>query len=61
MGRKKISTTIYLEPEQVARLAELSRRTKIPQAVYFRQGLDLILDMHSEELPGQRDLPFDDT
>lgn len=59
MGRKKVSTTVYLEPEQVEQLAELSKRTKVPQSVYIRRGVNMILDLHKEELPGQTEL-FDD-
>ena len=53
MGRKKVNTTVYLEPEQVERLAELSSRTGVPQAVYVREGLDLVLAKHADKLPGQ--------
>jgi hypothetical protein len=39
----KIPVMAYLEPEQVAALRALSLRTHVPQQVYLRQGLDLIL------------------
>jgi predicted DNA-binding protein len=53
MARKKISTTIYITPEQNDRLKQLNLRTKVPIAVYIREGIDLVLDKHKNELPGQ--------
>jgi predicted DNA-binding protein len=53
MGRKKISTTIYITPEQSERLKQLHERTKVPVAEYIRQGIDLILEQHRTALPGQ--------
>jgi predicted DNA-binding protein len=53
MARKKISTTIYITPEQNDRLKVLHERTKVPVAVYIREGIDLVLQQHSDELPGQ--------
>jgi hypothetical protein len=56
VSRKKISTTVYITPEQDARLKLLTARTKVPVAEYVRQGIDLILDKHRDQLPGQVDL-----
>lgn len=53
MARKKVSTTVYLTEEQVVALKELHERTRVPIAEYIRMGIDLILDKHSEKLPGQ--------
>lgn len=53
MARKKISTTIYITPEQNERLKLLHDRTKVPIAVYIREGIDLVLREHASELPGQ--------
>ena len=53
MARKKISTTVYLTPEQYERLQLLNDRTKVPVAVYIREGIDLVLARHKDELPGQ--------
>ena len=53
MARKKISTTIYITPEQNDRLKLLHERTKVPVAVYIREGIDLVLERHKDELPGQ--------
>jgi predicted DNA-binding protein len=54
MARKKISTTIYITPEQNELLKELNQKTKVPVAEYIRQGIDLILEKHKQDLPGQQ-------
>jgi hypothetical protein len=56
MSRKKISTTIYVTPEQSERLRLLNERTKVPVAVYIREGIDLVLRQYSHVLPGQLSL-----
>ena len=53
MSRKKVSTTVYITPEQDERLKELHGRTKVPVAEYIRQGIDLVLDKYHHQLPGQ--------
>ena len=58
MSRKKISTTIYITPEQDAALKQLNAKTKVPMAEYIRQGIDLILAKHKADLPGQIAMPF---
>ena len=59
MSRKKISTTIYITPEQADRLRLLHERTKVPVAVYIREGIDLVLDRYEHVLPGQMKLVSD--
>ncbi len=56
MARKKISTTVYITPEQNEQLKLLHERTKVPVAVYIREGIDLVLEQHRDELPGQLSL-----
>ena len=51
--RKKVTTTIYITPEQNDRLKILNERTQIPVAEYIRQGIDLILQRNKEHLPQQ--------
>ncbi len=58
MPRKKISTTIYITPEQNERLKALNAKTKVPVAEYIRQGIDLVLEKYKSQLPGQS--TFDD-
>jgi hypothetical protein len=57
MSRKKLSTTIYVTPEQNDQLKVLHERTKVPVAVYIREGIDLVLRRYGHILPGQ--LPLD--
>ncbi len=57
--RKKISTTIYVTPEQSDQLKLLHERTKVPVAVYIREGIDLVLRRYQHLLPGQ--LPLGET
>jgi hypothetical protein len=59
MSRKKISTTIYVTPEQAERLRLLHERTKVPVAVYIREGIDLVLRQYGHVLPGQLPLTAD--
>jgi predicted DNA-binding protein len=56
MARKKISTTIYITPEQNEQLKVLHDRTKVPIAVFIREGIDLVLERHRDHLPGQLSL-----
>ncbi len=56
MARKKISTTVYITPEQDERLKILHARTKVPVAEYIRQGIDLVLEKHADEIPAEH--PF---
>ena len=56
MSRKKVSTTIYITPEQADRLKLLHERTKVPISVYIREGIDLILKHYEHVLPGQMTL-----
>jgi predicted DNA-binding protein len=54
MARKKVSTTIYITPEQNELLKLLNQKTKVPVAEYIRQGIDLVLEKYKEDLPGQQ-------
>lgn len=56
MARKKISTTVYITPEQNERLKLLNQRTKVPIAVYIREGIEMVLEKHQRDLPGQLSL-----
>jgi hypothetical protein len=56
MSRKKVSTTIYITPEQADRLKLLHERTKVPISVYIREGIDMMLKHYEHVLPGQMSL-----
>lgn len=60
MSRKKVSTTIYITPEQADRLKLLHDRTKVPIAVFIREGIDMILKHYEHVLPGQMSLDVRD-
>jgi predicted DNA-binding protein len=53
MPRKKISTTVYITPEQGERIKLLHDRTRVPVAEYIRQGIDMVLEKYRGALPGQ--------
>ena len=44
----KILRSIYFDKKQVERLVALSSKTRIPQAVLMREGIDLVLKKHRE-------------
>lgn len=46
MARRKVSTTVYIEADQEERLKELSKRTRVPVAVYIREAVTLALAKH---------------
>lgn len=56
MERKKISTTVYITPEQNDLLKLLNQKTKVPIAEYIREGIDMVLDKYQNQLPGQLSL-----
>ena len=51
---KKISTTVYITEEQNQKLKKLSQKTKVPVAEYIRQGVDIVLENHKADLPGEQ-------
>jgi predicted DNA-binding protein len=50
LGNTKIARTIYINGDQLEALKRLSQRTKVPQSVYVREALDLLLEKYSEQL-----------
>ena len=49
MGNK-VLRSIYLDIAQVERIKKLSEITKVPQAVYVREGLDLLLSKYEDKM-----------
>ena len=47
---KKVARTIYIEDEQMEALKRLSEKTKVPQSVYVREALDMLLEKYSQQL-----------
>ena len=54
--RKKVTTTIYITPDQNEKLKTLHQKTKVPVAEYIRQGIDLILEKNQGVFPQQLSL-----
>jgi predicted DNA-binding protein len=50
LGQKKVARTIYIKDEQMEALKRLSEKTKVPQSVYVREALDMLLEKYSEQL-----------
>jgi len=50
LTQKKIARTIYIKDEQLDALKRLSEKTKVPQSVYVREALDMLLEKYSEQL-----------
>ena len=46
---KKALRSVYLDVDQVERLKKLSEKTRVPQAVYIREGLDLVMSKHEKK------------
>ena len=46
----KVQTAVYLELRQLQALKALSVRTRVPQQVYLREGLDLVLAKYRAEV-----------
>jgi len=46
----KVLRSIYLDITQVEKIKRLSEVTKVPQAVYVREGLDLILHKYERQI-----------
>jgi len=58
LSHTKVARTIYINSDQVEALKRLSERTKVPQAVYVREALDMLLDKYSEQLKFNFKSPF---
>lgn len=56
MSRKKISTTVYITPEQDEQLKKLHERTKVPVAEFICPGIDLVLEKYGDHLLGRLDV-----
>ena len=48
----KILRSIYMDSDQLIKIKELSKKTKLPQAVYIREALDLLLQKYHDQLNG---------
>lgn len=46
--RKKLSTTVYMTLTQFEQLKALKRKTRVSEADRIREGIDLVLALHSD-------------
>lgn len=60
MASRKVATTIYITVEQDRQLKMLSQVTGTSMAQFIREGIDLVLDKHQDQLPRQLGLGFVD-
>ena len=51
---KKIMRSFFLDKKQLERLNRLSAVTRVPKAVYIRDGLELVLNKHEREMKKKR-------
>jgi predicted DNA-binding protein len=49
----KVLRSIYVDIEQDKKIKELSKRTMVPQAVYVREGMDMMLKKYENILNGK--------
>ena len=49
-SEKKIMRSFVLDKKQLERLNRLSAVTRVPKAVYIRDGLELVLNKHEREI-----------
>ena len=49
MGDKALRT-VYLDLKQIQKIKKLSKKTKVPQAEYIREALDLLLVKYKKQL-----------
>jgi hypothetical protein len=47
---RRVMCPVYLDPDARAAVAELSRITRVPQAVFLREGVDLMLAKYRRTL-----------
>jgi predicted DNA-binding protein len=48
MKGKRVLTSLYLDPPVYEALRRLSDETRVPQAVYLREAVDLLLKRYKE-------------
>jgi len=50
----KLLRTVFIDEITAARLNKLSALTRVPKAVFIREGIDLMLDKHEKKLKRKR-------
>jgi len=49
MTPERVLTSMYVDAAQLQALRDLSKRTRVPQQVFIREGLGLVLAKYSKE------------
>lgn len=52
MATKNIPTMIYLTPEQKKAMDQLSKTTRVPASVYYREAVDMLLTKYKQRVKG---------
>ena len=50
----KILKSLFLDNDQIKRLKQLSEKTRVPQAVYIREGIELVLTKYNKRQNGTK-------
>jgi hypothetical protein len=45
---KQTKTSFYIEPERLAKLREISKRTMIPMSALLRRAIDIVIKEYSK-------------
>ena len=45
----KVLRTVYIELAQINKIKKLSQKTKVPQAEYIREAIDLLLKKYEKK------------
>jgi len=53
-GTDKVLRTVFIDERHIARLARLSAMTRVPQAIYMREAIDIALAKYEKLLKGER-------
>ena len=46
----KVLRTVYLDADKVKKIKKLSEKTRVPQAEYIREGLELLLRKYQRKV-----------
>ena len=46
----KVLRTVYLELGQIKKIKKLSEKTRVPQAEYYREALEILFKKYKKEL-----------
>ena len=50
----RVLKTVFFDERQIEGLTRLSALTRVPQAIYIREAIDIVLAKHEKRLKGKR-------